>query len=113
MLVVAGTDSIVWGESPDQDLLPQATHYVRRKTILKGTPAPVGLSPSDMHRHARSLLQNRTLLGDFRSPGHSRRRSSQDARLSPAPIVSFDTQHSSRSRLLKGATHHVGQSSVR
>ena len=45
---------------PGQGPLTLTARYVRHTTTLKGTPPACGLSPGDVHRHARSLLQNRT-----------------------------------------------------
>src|SRR3712207_2095174 len=45
----------------------------RRTTTLNGTPGLVGLSPSDVHGDARSLLQNRSPRQESRSPERSRR----------------------------------------
>jgi hypothetical protein len=51
---------------PDHDLSPHTAHYVRRTTTWKDTPPARGLSPSNVHRHAPSILQNRGSRSAFR-----------------------------------------------
>src|SRR5215218_4009252 len=66
--------------TPGQDLSPPDADYLRRTTTLNGTPTPDCLSPGDVHRHARSLLQNRSPLGFHSVEGLNQLRSSHDLR---------------------------------